>query len=386
MWTNMAAHRSTRAVGLLLGRCGGRGPVRVEVSRKVLTRQICQTSGLCRKNLAAAGPEKFSLEFIQKQVEDFDIGRRHLANMMGEDPETFSQEDIDRSIAYLFPSGLFEKRARPHMKHPDQIFPRQRAVQWGEDRRPFHFLFYTGKQSYYSLMHETYGKLLSVEKHQDRMRSKGLFSNEVKNMSLSSSRWLTKEELEALLVENVSLQDYEHFLQLMERLLATPYSAIQEEFVLHYRRQLESQSKKQAVPPLERDQAGVAFSTAQGRRKTSQSSVVLRDGGSGRISVNGQDYLAYFPILQDREQLMFPLQFGGVLGRFDLQCSVSGGGRSGQAGALRLAIARALLSFLSEGQMEAMRQAGLLTTDPRVRERKKPGQEGARKKFTWKKR
>lgn len=120
---------------------------------------------------------------------------------------------------------------------------------------------------------------------------------------------------------------YEHFLQLMERLLATPYSAIQEEFVLHYRRQLESQSKKQAVPPLERDQAGVAFSTAQGRtplyhyqhrressqrwliwcvtvqsgrRKTSQSSVVLRDGGSGQISVNGQDYLAYFPILQDR--------------------------------------------------------------------------------------
>lgn len=120
---------------------------------------------------------------------------------------------------------------------------------------------------------------------------------------------------------------YEHFLQLMERLLATPYSAIQEEFVLHYRRHLASQSKKQAVPLLEQDQAGVAFSTAQGitpqyhdqhhressqqwlircvtvqlgRRKTSQSSVVLRDGGSGQIIVNGQDYLAYFPILQDR--------------------------------------------------------------------------------------
>lgn len=53
---------------------------------------------------------------------------------------------------------------------------------------------------------------------------------------------------------------------------------------------------------------------------------------------------------------MFPLQFTGLLGRFDLQCSVSGGGRSSQAGALRLAIARALLSFLPEGQMEALRQ------------------------------
>lgn len=55
---------------------------------------------------------------------------------------------------------------------------------------------------------------------------------------------------------------------------------------------------------------------------------------------------------------MFPLQFVGVLGRFDLECSVSGGGRSSQAGALRLAISRALLSFLSEGEVEALRQGG----------------------------
>lgn len=62
------------------------------------------------------------------------------------------------------------------------------------------------------------------------------------------------------------IPQYEHFLKLMERLLATPYSVIQEEFVLQYRRQLESQSKKQAVPPQEWDQAGMAFTTAQGRR------------------------------------------------------------------------------------------------------------------------
>lgn len=48
-----------------------------------------------RRNLAAAGPEKFTLDFIQKQVEEFDIGKRHLANMMGEDPESFSQADVD---------------------------------------------------------------------------------------------------------------------------------------------------------------------------------------------------------------------------------------------------------------------------------------------------
>lgn len=344
------------------------------------------SSALHRKNLAAAGPEKFSAEFIQKQIEEYNIGKRHLANMMGEDPETFTQEDIDRSISYLFPSGLFEKKARPLMKHPDEVFPRQTAVQWGADGRPFHFLFYTGKQSYYSLMHELYGKVLSIEKYQDRMIAKGLFSKDDKMISFGTSRWLTKEELEGLLLETMSVHDYTHFIQLMERLLSMPYCATEEEFVLRYRRQLEAQSTRQMVPPLQRDEQGVAFSTAEGRRKTSNCSVVLRDNGSGRITINSQECLYYFPVLQDREQLMFPLQFTGSLGRFDLECTVDGGGRSSQAGALRLAISRALLSFLPESDMENLRQAGLLTPDPRVRERKKPGQEGARRKFTWKKR
>ncbi|XP_022076736.1 28S ribosomal protein S9, mitochondrial [Acanthochromis polyacanthus] len=379
-----------RTVGSLLGKCGNCSSnintVTSQLSRQVLRRQICVSTALLKKNLAAAGPEKFTVEFIQKQVEEFDIGKRHLANMMGEDPENFTQEDIDRSIAYLFPSGLFEKKARPLMKHPEEIFPKQRAVQWGADGRPFHFLFYTGKQSYYSLMHELYGKILNIEKHQDRLRAKGLFSQDAKAIALDTSRWFTKEELEVLLVETISSHNYDRFIQLIERLLSMPYGNMEEEFVLQYRRPLEAQSKKQSVPVPERDDKGVAFSTSDGRRKTSNSSVVLRDGGSGRITVNGQEYLQYFPVLQDREQLMFPLQFVDLLGRFDLECTVSGGGRSSQAGALRLAISRALLSFLSEGEQETMRQAGLLTPDPRVRERKKPGQEGARRKFTWKKR
>ena len=64
------------------------------------------------------------LDFIKKQMEEFNIGKRYLANMMGKDPETFMQEDIDKAIACLFPSGLFEKQARPIMKHPEQIYPK----------------------------------------------------------------------------------------------------------------------------------------------------------------------------------------------------------------------------------------------------------------------
>lgn len=104
---------------------------------------------------------------------------------------------------------------------------------------------------------------------------------------LTTSRWLTKEELEALLVETMSAHDvrtcrwspswsfalsdvlvvpqYNRFVQLMERLLSLPYCGTEEEFVQRYRRQLEAQSRNQMVPPLERDERGVAFSTSEGR-------------------------------------------------------------------------------------------------------------------------
>ncbi|KAF4016129.1 hypothetical protein G4228_008490 [Cervus hanglu yarkandensis] len=339
-----------------------------------------------KKNVAALRRESYTVDFIKKQIEEFNIGKRHLANMMGEDPETFTQEDIDRAITYLFPSGLFEKRARPIMKHPEEIFPKQRAIQWGDDGRPFHFLFYTGKQSYYSLMHEAYGKVLHVEERQDQLRAKGLFSEKPKTKDPIGSRWLIKEELEEMLVEKLSDQDYTQFIRLLERLSALPCDAAEEEFVGRFRRTVTIQSKKHLIEPLQYDEQGMAFSTGQGKRKTANAEAVVYGHGSGKIEINGVDYLLYFPVTQDREQLMFPFHFLDRLGKHDVTCTVSGGGRSSQAGAIRLAVARALCSFITEDEVEWMRQAGLLTTDPRVRERKKPGQEGARRKFTWKKR
>ncbi|XP_075446547.1 small ribosomal subunit protein uS9m [Ascaphus truei] len=350
------------------------------------SRLIHTSTAVQRKNAAAPGREKYTEAFIKKQIEEFNIGKRHLANMMGEDPETFTQEDIDRAIAYLFPSGLFDKKARPLMKHPEDIFPKQRAIQWGEDGRPFHFLFYTGKQSYYSLMHEIYGKLLSIQKHQDQLRSKGLYSENTKQLNLIGSRWLIKEELEEMLVEKLTNLDYLRLIQMLERLLTLPYCSIEEEYVLTFRKKLEVQSKKQVVNPLQYDESGMAFSTGEGKRKTALATAVLRGNGNGKIIINGVGYLEYFTVLQDREQLMFPFQFLDRLGMHDMECTVSGGGRSSQAGAVRLASARALLSFIPETEVESMRQAGLLTVDPRMKERKKPGQEGARRKFTWKKR
>uniref|UniRef100_A0A1B0GJI5 Uncharacterized protein n=2 Tax=Lutzomyia longipalpis TaxID=7200 RepID=A0A1B0GJI5_LUTLO len=84
--------------------------------------------------------------------------------------------------------------------------------------------------------------------------------------------------------------------------------------------------------------------------------------------------------------VIFPLLFTDTLGKVDVEATVAGGGPSGQAGAIRLGISLALRSFLSPEIVEEMRLAGLLQIDYRTRERKKPGQEGARRKFTWKKR
>ncbi|KAM4602199.1 uncharacterized protein ACJ7VT_020174 [Polymixia lowei] len=93
------AASSVRAVVSFLGKCGNFSSninkVTSQLSRQVLSRQICFSSALHRRNLAAAGPEKFTMEFIQQQVEEYNIGKRHLANMMGEDPENFTQEDVD---------------------------------------------------------------------------------------------------------------------------------------------------------------------------------------------------------------------------------------------------------------------------------------------------
>ncbi|XP_060225953.1 small ribosomal subunit protein uS9m isoform X2 [Meriones unguiculatus] len=345
-----------------------------------LLKLIHTTVVTTKKNAHVSRQQSYTQEFIKKQIEEFNIGKRHLANMMGEDPETFTEEDIDRAIAYLFPSGLFEKRARPIMKHPEQIFPKQRAIQWGEDGRPFHFLFYTGRQSYYSLMHEVYGKVLQLEKRRDPLSEKTEFRD------LIGSRWLIKEELEEMLVEKLSDQDYAQFIRLLEKLLTLPCGPAEEEFVQKFRRSITIQSKKQLIEPVQYDGRGMAFSTSTGRRKSATAEAVVYEHGSGKIHVNGVDYLLYFPVTQDREQLMFPFHFLDRLEKHDVSCTVSGGGRSAQAGAIRLAMSKALCSFITEDEVEWLRQAGLLTPDPRIRERKKPGQEGARRKFTWKKR
>jgi len=121
-----------------------------------------------------------------------------------------------------------------------------------------------------------------------------------------------------------------------------------------------------------------------GRRKTSVARVWLQPG-QGTITVNRRPFESYFPRETLRMMICQPFQLTNTLGQFDVSVNVGGGGIAGQAGAVRHGIARALLAF-DDKLRQALKRAGLLTRDPRMRERKKYGQPGARKQFQYSKR
>ena len=121
-----------------------------------------------------------------------------------------------------------------------------------------------------------------------------------------------------------------------------------------------------------------------GKRKSSTARVHLLPG-SGQVTVNKRDLSEYFKSETQRTVIRYPLAVTENLGKFDIRALVSGGGTSGQAGAIRLGIANALLQFNSELRPR-LKRAGLLSRDSRIKERKKYGQKGARKRFQFSKR
>ena len=121
-----------------------------------------------------------------------------------------------------------------------------------------------------------------------------------------------------------------------------------------------------------------------GRRKSSVARVFLRPG-TGTITVNRREFAKFFPAEALRTQIKQPLLLTETADKFDVLTTVAGGGVAGQAGAVKLGIARALVEFNAELR-KRLRKSGLLTRDARIKERKKYGQKGARKRFQFSKR
>ena len=123
---------------------------------------------------------------------------------------------------------------------------------------------------------------------------------------------------------------------------------------------------------------------AIGRRKEAVCRVYIRPG-SGKWNVNGRTLGDYFPRPSHVTSIQQPFTATDTLGRYDVTANIEGGGNTGQAGALRLAVARALVK-IDENYRRKLRDLGLLTRDARAVERKKPGRPGARKRFQFSKR
>jgi small subunit ribosomal protein S9 len=123
---------------------------------------------------------------------------------------------------------------------------------------------------------------------------------------------------------------------------------------------------------------------ALGRRKTSVARVYLMKG-TGKMTINKRDYKEFFPVAILQGKVEQPFNLTDTLGQYDIKVNVAGGGINGQAEAIRLGISRALVE-VSGDYKTLLKAEGLMTRDPRMVERKKPGQPKARKKFQFSKR
>ena len=143
-----------------------------------------------------------------------------------------------------------------------------------------------------------------------------------------------------------------------------------------------STKTKQVSSPASEPKGGYWWGT--GRRKSSVARVRIKPG-DGKLVVNKKELKEYFVREQDRKAVLAPLVTVDAEKSFDIFINVKGGGTTGQAGASLLGIARALKKY-DEHYLQALRDGGHLTRDPRMVERKKPGQRGARRRFQFSKR
>ncbi len=121
-----------------------------------------------------------------------------------------------------------------------------------------------------------------------------------------------------------------------------------------------------------------------GRRKTAVARIYMK-AGNGNIIINNKDYKVYFPTGVLQYKVLQPFELTGNIGKYDLKVNLDGGGITGQAEALRLAVSRALVQIDPEYR-PVLKKEGLMRRDPRMVERKKPGQPKARKRFQFSKR
>ncbi|KAK0420879.1 hypothetical protein QR680_014942 [Steinernema hermaphroditum] len=331
-------------------------------------------------------------KMMTKERAEFDLGKRHLANMMGLDPNNITQEDIDRAIEYLFPSGLSDPKAKPVMKPPEEILPRFQRFSFDEEGRPLDSLFFTLKPRFYMLLSEIGKKTQRIVTHHHHLLLKSIKPT-AEELILSGSNWLNKDQLSKKIGEQITDEMYVSWVIAFEHLAAQPLASMESEFIMDHRQAIASGldgEKKLFGPQLPE----IVMDAERGRRVTKATTRVkktictaeVNDMGTGIFTVNGQ-YYDEFRSIQAREILMSPLIITDLFGKVDIRVTVDSGsaGLSVLPRVARHAVSLCLASLYPD-TYEKLRLSGLLTSDPRKKERSKVNQPGARAKWIWKRR
>ncbi|KAG8298518.1 37S ribosomal protein S9, mitochondrial [Homalodisca vitripennis] len=162
--------------------------------------------------------------FMAQEQEEYRTGKRHLANIMGKDAETFTQSDVNEAIEYLFPSGLFVKKTRPFLKPPEEVHPPKKEAEFDETGRPFHFLFYTGKPNFYEYLHKIVTTMKELNIFEDTMIRKQQKPDPALALTIERSHWLPKEQFERKFIEEITIYEYRQLIAALERLASHPFS------------------------------------------------------------------------------------------------------------------------------------------------------------------
>lgn len=150
------------------------------------------------------------------------------------------------------------------MKSPEEVFPQRKAAEFDETGRPYHSFFYTSKPNFFKFLHEIVGHTLECNKFEDRMIRQQKTPDPALQIDLSGTQWMSKDQLELKLVENIREMEYNNFINAITRLANHPYSYRVKDFIDIYCRPLLNQTITLEIPKPQVDQDGRSFITVYG--------------------------------------------------------------------------------------------------------------------------
>lgn len=161
---------------------------------------------------------------------------------------------------------MYDKRAKPMMKPPEEVFPQRKAAEFDESGRPYHGFFYTGKPNFFKLLHDIVGCTLECNRFEDIMIRQQKTPDPALQIDLTGFQWLNKDQLELRLVETIQELEHTNFVNAMERLAKHPYSYRFKDFINQYRRPLLNQTVTLEIPKPQIGEDGRNFITVYGEQ------------------------------------------------------------------------------------------------------------------------